>query len=167
MVELEDEYLRLHYRVWKELLFDKIVEPILSHIEFLLNDTIMADRCDYICLVGGLGSSGYLQHRIISQFGIKSRYGLNIIIPKRPILSVVDGAARFGLQPDYIQARTLAKTYGNAIDPKHSAIQLDDFDPDYVKQHLYCCDHTYTQSMRLKNVFSVDASKNQTIHIKD
>jgi len=38
-----------------------------------------------------------------------------IFTPKRPILSVVDGAARMGLHPNFISARTISKTYGIAV----------------------------------------------------
>lgn len=121
--------------------------------------------CSYICLVGGLGSSKYLQHRITEKFGPSSKFGLNIIIPSRPILSVVDGAARFGLQPDYIQARTLAKTYGNAIDPKIEVVDIDALPPGYLEANQYKCDHT--KALRVRNIFSVYARKNQTVHIAD
>jgi len=164
-VFMEDEYLRLNYFVWTTQLFDLVVEPILDHCTYLLSETIMADNTAYICLVGGLGSSKYLQYRITSAFGPSSKYGLNIIIPSRPILSVVDGAARFGLQPDYIQARTLAKTYGNAIDPKIDVIDIDALPPGYLEANQYRCDHTNV--LRVRNIFSVYARKNQTIHIHD
>merc|ERR1712013_382197 len=165
LITLEEEYLRLNYFVWTSQLFDRVVDPILSHCVHLLTNTIMANETDYICLVGGLGSSKYLQYRMTEQFGPSSKYGLNIIIPSRPILSVVDGAARFGLQPDYIQARTLAKTYGNAIDPKIDVIDIEALPPGYLEAHQYRCDHT--QVLRVRNIFSVYARKNQTIHIHD
>jgi len=165
LISLEDEYLRLNYMIWTTQLFDLVVQPILDHCTYLLNETIMKDATNYICLVGGLGSSKYLQHRIKQSFGPSSKYGLNIIIPSRPILSVVDGAARFGLQPDYIQARTLSKTYGNAIDPKIDVIDIDALPPGYLEANQYRCDHT--QALRVRNIFSVYARKNQTIHIHD
>ena len=164
-ITLEDEYLRLNYIVWTTQLFDIVIDPILSHCKYLLSDTIMRDNTSYICLVGGLGSSKYLQYRITSTFGPSSLFGLNIIIPSRPILSVVDGAARFGLQPDYIVARTLSKTYGNAIDPKIDVIDIDALPPGYLEANQYRCDHTNV--LRVRNIFSVYARKNQTIHIHD
>merc|ERR1712130_913605 len=162
---MEDEYLRLNYFIWTTQLFDKVVDPILNHCKYLLTDTIMKEKTNYICLVGGLGSSKYLQHRITEKFGPSSKYGLNIIVPSRPILSVVDGAARFGLQPDYIQARTLSKTYGNAIDPKINVVDVDALPPGYLEAHQYKCDHT--GSLRVRNISSVYARKNQTVHIAD
>jgi len=164
-ISLEDEYLRLNYFIWRTQLFDLVIEPILDHCKYLLTETIMKNDTNYICLVGGLGSSKYLQYKITSTFGPSSKFGLNIIIPSRPILSVVDGAARFGLQPDYIQARTLSKTYGNAIDPKIDVIDIDALPPGYLEANQYRCDHTNV--LRVRNIFSVYARKNQTIHIRD
>merc|ERR1712228_570657 len=156
---MEDEYLRLNYFIWTTQLFDKVVDPILNHCKYLLTDTIMADNTAYICLVGGLGSSKYLQYRMTSQFGPSSKHGLNIIIPSRPILSVVDGAARFGLQPDYIQARTLAKTYGNAIDPKIDVIDIDALPPGYLEANQYRCDHTQILRVRKYKRFNIKQKK--------
>ena len=166
LIKLEDEYLKLNYFIWTTKLFDLVIEPIILHCKYLLSSsTIMYNNTNYICLVGGLGSSKYLQYRITSTFGPSSIYGLNIIIPSRPILSVVDGASRFGLQPDYIQARTLSKTYGNAIDPKIDVIDIDALPPGYLELNQYRCDHTNV--LRVRNIFSIYARKNQTIHIYD
>ena len=192
LVLMEEEYLKINFVVWTTQMFDLVVDPIINHCVYLLTETIMKEKTNYICLVGGLGSSKYLQHRITEKFGPSSKYGLNIIIPSRPILSVVDGAARFGLQPDYIQARTLAKTYGNglslplthslritslmllhtdcfetrlAIDPKIEVVDIDALPPGYLEANQYKCDHT--KALRVRNIFSVYARKNQTVHIAD
>ena len=63
-------------------------------------------------IVGGLSQSAYFQQRMNHEFGIKSRYRLNVIIPKRPILSVIEGAAYFGITAHYIKARVLQYSYG-------------------------------------------------------
>ena len=49
------------------------------------------------------------------KFGYKSKYKLQVIIPQRPILSVVEGAAYFGITPNYIKARRMTKTYSIGI----------------------------------------------------
>ena len=66
---LEDEYLRLNYFVWTHELFDKVIDPILNHYTYNNNDTIMKNECNYMCLVGVLGSSKYLQFRMKAVFG--------------------------------------------------------------------------------------------------
>ena len=73
------------------------------------------EGCKYLCLAGGFSQSKHLQTKIFQAFGTKSKYEVMIFTPTRPILSVVDGAARMGLRPDFISARTIAKTYGIAI----------------------------------------------------
>jgi len=162
-----EEFLQLNYAVWTTRLFDRVVTPILKHCQHLLADanSVMKDATDYICLVGGLGSSKYLQFRIDNRFGPSSPFAMHVIVPERPILSVVDGAARFGLKKDYIQARTLAKTYGNAIDPRLDVVDTSTLPPGYLEANQYRCDHT--NATRVRNVFSVYAKKNQTIHIHD
>lgn len=75
----------------------------------------MKEGCKYLCMVGGFSASKYLQMRMFKAFGKKSKYSLMIYTPARPMLSVVDGAARMGLKPDFISARTIAKTYGIAV----------------------------------------------------
>ena len=82
--------------------------------------------CKYLCLVGGFSESRYLQSKMYKNFGKKSSYDLMIFTPKRPILSVVDGAARMGLNPNFISARTIAKTYGIAIQK-----DIDEFNSIY------------------------------------
>eukprot|EP01084_Bolivina_argentea_P137463 242076_1 len=162
---LEDDYLKLNYFIWMNQLFDLIIEPIVNHVKHLLSSTIMKNTTNYICLVGGLCSSKYLQYIVKSTFGPESKYGLKLIIPTRPILSVVDGAARFGLMPGYIQARTLSKTYGNAIDPKLDVIDVNALPPDYLEANQYRCPHTNV--LRVRNIFSIYARKNQRVHIND
>eukprot|EP01084_Bolivina_argentea_P056937 104111_1 len=73
------------------------------------------DGCKFLCLVGGFSQSKHLQYKMYRNFGTKSDYNVLIFTPKRPILSVVDGAARMGLNPDFISGRTIGKTYGIAI----------------------------------------------------
>eukprot|EP01084_Bolivina_argentea_P293243 504301_1 len=54
-------------------------------------------NCKYLCLVGGFSCSPYFQYRIKQAFGKK----LQIIIPAKPLLSVVEGGVYLGLQdPD-------------------------------------------------------------------
>jgi len=89
-------------------LFDPVVNNIINHISEILKNTIMKNRCDYIILVGGLGSSPYLKYKIENKFP-----SIPIYQPKRPMLAVVDGAARFGLQNHYtlcVTERIMNKT---------------------------------------------------------
>jgi len=113
LITVMDEVLIVDSVIWKQLLFDVVVNPTIAHVKKLLDDDkLMKGRCNFMCLVGGLSESLYFQSRMREVFGEKSFYKLPIIVPKRPILSVVDGAARFGAIRNYIVERKLKKTYG-------------------------------------------------------
>ena len=99
--------------LWQSL-FDVVMDPTIAHIKGLLDNERMKD-CTYLCLVGGLSCSPYFQHEMRQHFGPNSQYKLKIIIPRRPILCVCEGAAYFGLVKNYIKARILRYTYGKTI----------------------------------------------------
>ena len=80
-------------------------------------------NCKYLCLVGGLSTSKYYRSRMSAVFGSKSRYNMQLIMPQRPILSVVEGAAYFGITPNYIKARVLQYTYGYSVSKLESIAQ--------------------------------------------
>eukprot|EP01083_Nonionella_stella_P286560 975334_1 len=111
LVELDDEVLTFHRYIWISM-FDQIIDPIQEHIEELLCNPSMMRNCKYLCLVGGLSCSPYFQHKMKTVFGERSRYKLRVIIPERPMLCVVYGAACFGITKNYIKARRVTKTYG-------------------------------------------------------
>eukprot|EP01083_Nonionella_stella_P192415 711260_1 len=113
LVEFNDDVLQFHRAIWISM-FDQVIDPIQDHVEQLLRNPAMKSKCKYLCLVGGLSCSPYFQHKMQSAFDEESRYKLRLIIPKRPILSVVYGAACFGIVNNYIKGRRVAKTYGIA-----------------------------------------------------
>eukprot|EP01083_Nonionella_stella_P078673 215404_1 len=113
LVELNDDVLTFHRSIWISM-FDQVMDPIQEHVEGLLCKPSMKMNCKYLCLVGGLSCSPYFQHKMKSVFGEQSEYKMRLIIPKRPILSVVYGAACFGIVKNYIKARRVAHTYGIA-----------------------------------------------------
>ena len=105
------QYLEISMRIWKDL-FDHVIDPTVKHIQKLLNQPSLMRKCKYLCLVGGLSCSAYFQYRMKQEFGPLSKYLLIIITPNRPILSVVAGAAYFGITRDYVKARRLRYSYG-------------------------------------------------------
>eukprot|EP01083_Nonionella_stella_P021233 58884_1 len=144
LVQYEDGTLRLEESVFRYL-FDKIIDKIMEHCHRLLSEPLMADAA-YICLVGGFSGSRYLQSKIYYQFGAKTRFEKRILTPKRPILCVVDGAARYGIRPDYITSRSVSKTYGVGIQKSvsefkraHPDMALDDKQMSGDKQWINDC----------------------------
>jgi len=163
LFDLIDESLIMNNLIWKQELFDPIINPIIDHCKYLLTHTLMKNKTNYLCLVGGLSESKYFQARIKEAFGDGSPFQLPIIIPKRPILSVVDGAARFGLIVDYIVERVLAKTYGlNTTCLLENAI-WNNIPREHIEKNSYLCPYTYKD--RVRNIFSVFVNVNQTIQI--
>ena len=76
---------------------DNAFGPITATlVEIMRNQKGVIGKCSYLCLVGGLSESKYFQQQMEKEFGSKSKYGLEMIIPERPILSVAKGAACFG-----------------------------------------------------------------------
>eukprot|EP01084_Bolivina_argentea_P263715 446445_1 len=104
------KYLEMDSKIWK-CLFDSKINPIISHVVQLLDMKVMK-HCKYLALVGGFSCSKYFQKRMKDMFGVFSKYCMNIIIPNKPMLSVVEGASYMAIRQDYIRARKLPFTYG-------------------------------------------------------
>ena len=62
-----------------------------------------------IFMVGGFSESPYLKSQIKTRFESNS---LQILVPRRPQVSVIRGACMFGLNPRSITSRISKKTYG-------------------------------------------------------
>ena len=91
--------------------FDPLVNKIIDKVKELLEET--KQKAGYypkfIFLVGGFGESPYLRQKIKKEFESNE---LIVLIPKRPLVSVVRGACMFGLNPFSITSRIAKKTYG-------------------------------------------------------
>ena len=143
-------------------MFDYVINPTIEHIQKLLNEPKLMRKCEYICLAGGLSSSPYFQHRMRQQFGPTSRYNLKLIIPQRPILSVVEGAAYFGITPNYIKARVLRYTYGKICRFEEKYAKAAGIPEDHILKYREWND--YKKQWYVRNCFSVLARKNEEIH---
>ena len=113
LIKSDGEFLSIEESIMRYL-FDIIIDKIINHCRKLLNEELLISS-KYILLVGGFSESLYLQNKILFEFGPLSYFKKKILTQKRPILCVVDGAARFGLKPNYILSRTMTKTYGISI----------------------------------------------------
>jgi len=112
-IERQDDYLNINIEIWKSFLFDPIVDKIVTHIHTILQTTVLGALCSFVVMVGGFSESKYLESRVQQLFPDVSIYK-----PKRPILAVVDGAARFGLSDNYekyVSQRVLNRSYGYRI----------------------------------------------------
>ena len=147
-------------KTWKSL-FDHIINPLVDHVKKKLNEPKLMRNCKYLCLVGGLSCSKYFQYRMKTAFGPRSRYPLQVIIPEAPILSVVKGAAYFGLTHDYIKGRVLRRTYGHIVNKTETAARFGGVSEDHIKQNRYY--DKYREKYYVKNCFEILATKNELI----
>ena len=151
----------LHFNLWKKL-FNIVVDPIISHIDKILVNKAMK-HCKFIFLVGGMANCQYLQERIKFQFGDR----IQVVIPQLPQLCVVDGAARYGLLPNFMKVRRLAKSNGiqtnKSLDSLQKYIKL--FPKGYIKQNKYF--DKELQKEYVKNCFCLFGIKNKAINMND
>ncbi|ETO24769.1 heat shock 70 kDa protein 12B, partial [Reticulomyxa filosa] len=109
--EYDHEYLSLSCQLWAKLFDLRINEILKKTNEMLLkNERILSGKLKYICLVGGFSQSPYLQYKIREHF--KDRF--MVVIPQRPILSVIQGAAQLGRLLSFVTSRIVKYTYGAA-----------------------------------------------------
>lgn len=174
-LNLENDVLWMSTEIWSKHLFDRIIDPMIEHVQDLIvevDDVVGKDgtkkKVTYLCIAGGLSSSKYFQHRIHTAFGVDSDYGLSIRIPRRPILSVIDGALKLGLKPSYIRRRRVKYTYGIAVDRSEKNVDADRLPDGYLERNdgynLYV--HPNTNRRTVRNLFSAFIKKNDPIELE-
>ncbi len=67
------------------------------------------EQVDFIFMVGGFSESPFLKNEILQRF---ENGKMQILVPRRPQISVVRGACLYGLNPRSISSRIAKKTYG-------------------------------------------------------
>eukprot|EP01083_Nonionella_stella_P284018 966778_1 len=95
------------------------------------------------------------------QFGPKSKYKMNLIVPLRPILSVVEGAAYFGITPNYIKCRILKYTYGELLRYSETEAKNLNVSRDHIRKNREWCKRE--NEWYVRDCFEVLARKNEEI----
>eukprot|EP01083_Nonionella_stella_P017415 48715_1 len=101
----EREYLEMDVRILKCIVdsyFDKIIAQIHNFLSLhKLND------CTHLCVLGTLKISPlpYLQYRLNQEFGAESKYKLKVVVPDKPNLCVVRGAAHIPIEIERVRKR--------------------------------------------------------------
>jgi molecular chaperone DnaK (HSP70) len=93
-------------------LFDQIKGKVKELIEAA--ETKVAP-VNFIFMVGGFSESPYLKAEIKKNFEESKLIGgskINVLVPRRPQVSVIRGACMFGLNPRSITSRISKLTYG-------------------------------------------------------
>eukprot|EP01084_Bolivina_argentea_P048536 89420_1 len=94
---------------------------------------------------------------------MKSKYKLSIRVPKRPILSVIDGALRLGLNPNYIKTRRLKYTYGIAVDRNEKNVDKNKLPKGYLKIKGNLYQRANAKQKTVRNLFSKWVTKNDSV----
>eukprot|EP01083_Nonionella_stella_P079093 216771_1 len=157
----EDYMLSVHNDVWAYL-FGTIITPIIAHCKNILSNQKMRDT-KYIFLVGGFANSKYFQMR--TQEAFEPYQNIKIITPGLPGLCVVDGAARYGLDKNFVKIRKMPKTYGIEISNPKASLNLSQFPAGHVQKHTYYnerykCDY-------VRHCFSTFVKKGQEIKLDE
>ncbi|KAF9335389.1 hypothetical protein BG006_000176 [Podila minutissima] len=88
----------------------EVFEPVISDVLDLIHKQLhQSQNCSAIFMVGGFGSSRYLEERVRQEFS--HLVGL-IAVPQRPELAVVRGAVYAGLNTKTINMRVARRWYG-------------------------------------------------------
>ncbi|KAF9028090.1 hypothetical protein BGZ52_000482 [Haplosporangium bisporale] len=133
-IGLEDGVLTVTAEEMRREVFDPVVNDVLRLIQHQLQQTNY--QCHAIFLVGGFGSSGYLQKRVQDEFGARVPM---IGVPPRAELAVVRGAAYAGLMPKTVTQRVARRWYGIGVDECITKRYITYQYPKPVNSPLFAC----------------------------
>lgn len=103
--------------------FKPLFENIKSKVSQLMDQAkAKGGPINYIFMVGGFSESPFLKSEIKKNFELLEEGGCQVLVPRRPQVSVIRGAVMFGLNPRSISSRISKLTYGINT--------LTTFDPD-------------------------------------
>ncbi|ETO03028.1 hypothetical protein RFI_34382, partial [Reticulomyxa filosa] len=123
------------------------------------NEKILNEKLKYVCLVGGFSQSRYLQHKLKQKYESKYKF----IIPERPILSVIEGAAQLSRIPSFITSRIIKYTYGVRYNISIEKAQSHGIDEDYINKHKYIND--IQNKEYVGNCFDVFVKKGEAVKV--
>lgn len=107
---------------------------------------------NYIFMVGGFSESPFLKAEIKKAFETPE---LQVLVPRRPQVSVIRGACMFGLSPRSISSRISKKTYGiNTLISFDPAIHAED--KRVVIEGAYFCENVFDAFVKMNQVVGVD-----------
>ncbi|ETO20107.1 hypothetical protein RFI_17109 [Reticulomyxa filosa] len=114
-----------------------------------------------MCLVGGFSQSRYLQHRLKQHY--ESKY--TFVIPQRPILSVIEGAAQLARIPSFIASRIVKCTYGTSCGKSigYARDRPDKFSDDHINKYKYISD--INNKEYVSNCFRTFVNKDEEVKV--
>eukprot|EP01084_Bolivina_argentea_P298835 515028_1 len=97
------------------------------------------------------------------KFGEYGFYQMTVVIPKKPMLSVVEGAALMALTDyTYIRARKLKYTYGIRVSSSKERAKARGISDDYINNKA-----NIDREGRVRGCFGIVAVKNERVSIGD
>lgn len=138
--------------------FHPLFENIKSKVEQLVNQVkAKGETLKFIFMVGGFSESPFLKSEIKKRF---ENNEVQVLVPRRPQVSVVRGACLFGLDPHSITSRIAKKTYGintlTTFDPekhpdtKRVTIEGEDFCEDVFDAFVRAGDSVGNEEVHTK-----------------
>ncbi|ETO32640.1 hypothetical protein RFI_04475 [Reticulomyxa filosa] len=143
-------------------LFDLRIDPIIKQMDEMLNknEKILSGKLKYICLVGGFSQSRYLQFKLKQYYEPKYAF----VIPQRPVLSVIEGAAQLARIPSFITSRIVKYTYGTAISYLiGDARSHPKISEDHINKHKYISD--INNKEYVDGCFNVFVNKDEEVKV--
>jgi hypothetical protein len=92
-------------------LIHTVLDPLIAHVKMLFTRSELTG-CQTMLCVGGLASSPYVMQRLRDVFVKELSVIKTLVKPDKPVLAVVEGAARFALSPSLIAEYVIPHTYG-------------------------------------------------------
>ncbi|ETO01721.1 hypothetical protein RFI_35718 [Reticulomyxa filosa] len=153
--------LLLSCKLWMKL-FDLRINPIIKKVDEMLkkNEKILSRKLKYICLVGGFSQSPYLQHRLKQHYEHKYIF----VMYKRPVFSVVQGAAQLARIPSFIKSRIVKYTYGTSSGrPIEKARSHPKISEDHINKHKHI--NNIKNKLHIADCFRVFVNKDKEVKV--
>eukprot|EP01083_Nonionella_stella_P017226 48155_1 len=146
--------------IWKEYLFDQVIDPIIDHLAGVIPIVNQNEkRIKYAFISGGFAQSKYLQKRMKT---VLDSYDIMTKATPQPELCVLRGAMKLALQPACITTIKRANlTYGFLVDRYETAVDVSRLPGGYLEQNRYI--HPRSKKRMIRNLFSVFIRKNDII----
>lgn len=132
-------------------------EPLFDKIKGKVNELLEKAKekkapVNFIFMVGGFSESPFLKAEIKKAFETPD---LQVLVPRRPQVSVIRGACMFGLSPRSISSRISKKTYGiNTLTTFDQELHVEE--KKVVIEGEYFCEDVFDAFVKMNEAVGVD-----------
>ncbi|ETO11020.1 hypothetical protein RFI_26357 [Reticulomyxa filosa] len=155
IIELDEDIgsLCIGHEGWIYLM-EQVVDPLIKHVHTLLMKRPL-QGCQTMLCVGGLSTSHYVIQRLRDEFITKHKMIKTITKPEEPILAVMEGAVRFGMDPSSIVAYVMTYTYGLRCARVWAEYDGEDGKIWSEEDHMYIFEHGFEVFTRKNDKMNV------------